>query len=118
MLPGAGLTEKLATGFHRNTLRNTEGGTDQEEFRLKAVVDRLNTTGSIWLGLTVGCAECHTHKYDPITQREFYEMMAFFNTSDDRSMKAPSRTKSIGTISPRPAGTKRRRNSTTNSKST
>ena len=50
MLPGAGLTEKLATGFHRNTLRNTEGGTDQEEFRLKAVVDRLNTTGSIWLG--------------------------------------------------------------------
>ena len=90
MMPGAGLTEKLATGFHRNTLRNTEGGTDQEEFRLKAVVDRLNTTGSIWLGLTVGCAECHTHKYDPITQREFYEMMAFFNTSDDRSMKAPS----------------------------
>ncbi|MED5495094.1 MAG: DUF1549 domain-containing protein, partial [Verrucomicrobiota bacterium] len=90
MLPGAGLTEKLATGFHRNTLRNTEGGTDQEEFRLKAVVDRLNTTGSIWLGLTVGCAECHTHKYDPITQREFYEMMAFFNTSDDRSMRAPS----------------------------
>ena len=90
MLPDAGLPEKLATGFHRNTLRNTEGGTDQEEFRLKAVVDRLNTTGSIWLGLTVGCAECHTHKYDPITQREFYEMMAFFNTSDDRSMKAPS----------------------------
>jgi len=90
MLPGAGITEKLATGFHRNTLRNTEGGTDQEEFRLKAVVDRLNTTGSIWLGLTVGCAECHTHKYDPITQREFYEMMAFFNTTDDRSMKAPS----------------------------
>ena len=69
MLPDAGLNEKLATGFHRNTLRNTEGGTDQEEFRLKAVVDRLNTTGSIWLGLTVGCAECHTHKYDPITQR-------------------------------------------------
>ena len=90
MLPDAGLPEKLATGFHRNTLRNTEGGTDQEEFRLKAVVDRLNTTGSIWLGLTVGCAECHTHKYDPITQRKFYEMMAFFNTSDDRSMKAPS----------------------------
>jgi hypothetical protein len=60
MLPGAGLTEKLATGFHRNTLRNTEGGTDQEEFRLKAVVDRLNTTGSIWLGLTVGCAECRS----------------------------------------------------------
>ena len=90
MLPSAGLAEKLATGFHRNTLRNTEGGTDQEEFRLKAVVDRLNTTGSIWLGLTVGCAECHTHKYDPITQREFYEMMAFFNTSEDRTIKAPS----------------------------
>ena len=90
MLPGAGVDEKLATGFHRNTLRNTEGGTDQEEFRVKAVVDRLSTTGSIWLGLTIGCAECHTHKYDPITQREFYEMMAFFNTSNDQSIQAPS----------------------------
>ena len=90
MLPGAGVGEKLATGFHRNTLRNTEGGTDQEEFRIKAVVDRLSTASSIWLGLTIGCAECHTHKYDPITQREFYEMMAFFNTSSDHSIQAPN----------------------------
>ncbi len=90
MLPGAGVGEKLATGFHRNTLRNTEGGTDQEEFRIKAVVDRLSTASSIWLGLTIGCAECHTHKYDPITQREFYEMMAFFNTSSDDSIQAPN----------------------------
>ena len=90
MLPGAGVGEKLATGFHRNTLRNTEGGTDQEEFRIKAVVDRLSTASSIWLGLTIGCAECHTHKYDPITQREFYEMMAFFNTSSDHSIQVPN----------------------------
>ena len=90
MLPGAGIGEKLATGFHRNTLHNTEGGTDQEEFRIKAVVDRLSTASSIWLGLTMGCAECHTHKYDPITQREFYEMMAFFNTSNDQSIQAPN----------------------------
>ena len=90
MLPGAGVNEKLATGFHRNTLHNTEGGADQEEFRIKAVVDRLSTAGSIWLGLTIGCAECHTHKYDPITQREFYEMMAFFNTSNDHTIQAPN----------------------------
>ena len=90
MLPGADVNEQLATGFHRNTLHNTEGGTDQEEFRIKAVVDRLSTAGSIWLGLTIGCAECHTHKYDPITQREFYEMMAFFNTSNDHTIQAPN----------------------------
>ena len=64
LLENSGVEQKVATGFHRNTLSSTEGGTDQEEFRIKAVVDRLNTTGSVWLGLTVGCAQCHTHKYD------------------------------------------------------
>src|SRR5262245_61038536 len=70
LLPEAGPDEKTATGFHRQTLTNKEGGVDQEEYRCKAVVDRVSTTGTVWLGLTVGCAECHTHKYDPITQQE------------------------------------------------
>ncbi|MGV3724176.1 MAG: PSD1 and planctomycete cytochrome C domain-containing protein [Actinomycetota bacterium] len=73
----------IATGFHRNTLKNREGGVDQEEDRVKATVDRANTTGTAWLGLTVGCAQCHSHKYDPITQREYYGLYAFFNTVSD-----------------------------------
>lgn len=73
----------VATGFHRNTLVNQEGGTDAEQFRVEAVVDRVNTTGAVWLGLTVGCAQCHTHKYDPLTQREYYQLLAFFNSGQD-----------------------------------
>jgi hypothetical protein len=89
LLPNATLEMKTATGFHRNTLTNREGGVDQEEFRIKAVVDRVNTTGTVWLGLTVGCAQCHTHKYDPITQREYYGLFAFFNTSREVDLPAP-----------------------------
>jgi len=88
LLPDAGMHEKLATGFHRNTLTNTEGGVDQEEFRCKAVVDRVGTTGTVWLGLTLGCAECHTHKYDPISQREFFQLYAFFNQADEVDLPA------------------------------
>ena len=73
----------IATAFHRNTMTNTEGGTDDEEFRVAAVKDRANTTGQIWMGLTVGCAQCHTHKYDPITQKEYYQFYAFFNQTED-----------------------------------
>jgi mono/diheme cytochrome c family protein len=73
----------VATGFHRNSLSNSAGGADKEEFRVKAVKDRVNTTGSVWLGLTVGCAQCHTHKYDPILQREYYGLFAFFNNTED-----------------------------------
>lgn len=79
----------VATGFHRNTLRNLEGGVDQEEYRVKATVDRVHTTGTVWLGLTVGCAECHSHKYDPLTHREFYGLFAFFNNVDDKDISAP-----------------------------
>ena len=75
--------------FHRNTLTNTEGGTDQEEFRVKATVDRANTTGTVWLGLTVGCGQCHSHKYDPISQREYYSFFAFFNTVKEVNIPAP-----------------------------
>lgn len=77
------LEQKIATGFHRNTLRNTEAGVDLELYRTKEIVDRVNTTGMVWLGLTLGCAECHDHKNDPISQKEFYELYAFFNNADE-----------------------------------
>jgi hypothetical protein len=89
LLPGATLDQKIATGFHRNTLTNTEGGVDQEEFRVAAVVDRVNTTAGVWLGLTLGCAQCHTHKYDPLTLREYYGMFAFFNQGQEVDIPAP-----------------------------
>jgi hypothetical protein len=73
----------VATGFHRNTMTNSEGGTDDEEFRDAAIRDRLAVTGQVWMGLTVGCAQCHTHKYDPITHKEFYQLYAFFNQTAD-----------------------------------
>ncbi len=80
----------VATGFHRNTLVNQEGGTDREQFRNEAVVDRVNTTGAVWLGLTVGCAQCHTHKYDPLTQHEYYQLFAFFNSGKDVNSAGPT----------------------------
>jgi mono/diheme cytochrome c family protein len=89
LLPNATLQQKIATGFHRNTLTNKEGGVDQEEFRVAAVVDRVNTTGTVWLGLTLGCAQCHDHKYDPISQREFYQLFAFFNADKEVDIAAP-----------------------------
>jgi hypothetical protein len=83
LLPEATLDRKVATGFHRNTPINQEGGIDVEQFRVESVIDRVNTTGTVWLGLTVGCCQCHDHKYDPITQREYYELFAFFNNCDE-----------------------------------
>jgi mono/diheme cytochrome c family protein len=75
--------QKVATGFHRNTMVNTEGGTDDEEFRVAAVVDRVNTTMAVWMGTTIGCCQCHNHKYDPFTQKDFYRIYAFFNNTAD-----------------------------------
>jgi mono/diheme cytochrome c family protein len=83
LLPNATPEQKLATAFHRQTLTNTEGGVDQEQFRVEATFDRTETTGSVWLAHTVGCARCHTHKYDAITQREYYQLFAFFNNADE-----------------------------------
>jgi len=80
--------QKIATGFHRNTLRNTEAGVDLELYRTKEIVDRVNTTGMVWLGLTLGCAECHDHKHDPISQTEFYRLYAFFNNADEVGVPA------------------------------
>jgi mono/diheme cytochrome c family protein len=86
LLPGATAEQKIATGFHRNTQINEEGGIDPEQFRVEAVVDRVGTTGTVFLGLTVACAQCHDHKFDPITQREYYRLFAFFNNCDEPKM--------------------------------
>lgn len=85
----ADITALAATGFHRNTLTNRETGTDVEEYRVRKVVDQVNTTAAVWLGLTVGCAECHDHKYDPITQRDYYGLYAFFNSLEEFDAPAP-----------------------------
>ncbi|HLQ46743.1 MAG TPA: DUF1549 domain-containing protein, partial [Planctomycetaceae bacterium] len=90
LLPNASTEQLVATGFHRNTLINEEGGTDQEQFRVEAVVDRVSTTGAAWLGLTIGCAQCHAHKYDPITQRDFYQVFAVFNSCEEPTIPVPS----------------------------
>jgi mono/diheme cytochrome c family protein len=102
LLPGATLEDKIATGFHRNTQINEEGGVDKEQFRVESVVDRVNTTGSVWLGLTVGCCQCHNHKFDPLSQREYYQLFAFFNNQDEPNLplgkeeSRPSRRGSAG----------------------
>jgi mono/diheme cytochrome c family protein len=80
LLPAATVAQKIATGFHANAMVNTEAGVDREGDRVIQTVDRLSTVGTAWMGLTIACAECHTHKYDPISHREFYEMYAFFNS--------------------------------------
>jgi mono/diheme cytochrome c family protein len=83
LLPGATMQQKVATGFHRNTPINEEGGIDREQFRVESIIDRVNTTGAVFLGLTVGCCQCHDHKYDPLTQREYYQLFAFLNNADE-----------------------------------
>lgn len=85
MLPDPSKQSIVATGFHRNTLLNLEGGVDFEQYRVESVVDRVDVTGIAFLGLSLGCARCHDHKYDPISQREFYEFFAFFNNIDELS---------------------------------
>jgi hypothetical protein len=83
LLPRPSEADLQATAFHRNTLTNTEGGTDREEFRNAAIVDRVNTTMQVWLGLTFNCAQCHDHKFDPFTQEEFFRIFAFLNNTED-----------------------------------
>jgi hypothetical protein len=89
LLPNSTTDQRIATGFHRNTLTNREGGTDTEQFRDEQVIDRTNTLGTVWLGLTVGCAQCHDHKYDPISQKEYYQLFAFLNTAEEVNIDAP-----------------------------
>ena len=83
MLPDATPAQQTATGFHRNTMLNEEGGIDPLEYRYYAMVDRVATTGTVWLGLSTGCAQCHTHKYDPITHTDYFSLMALLNNADE-----------------------------------
>lgn len=84
LLPNATLDQKIATGFNRNHRGNGEGGIIPQEYAVEYVVDRVDTTATVWMGLTLGCARCHDHKYDPITQKEFYQVFAFFNNVTER----------------------------------
>ncbi len=89
-LPNATMEQKVATGFHRNSMINEEGGVDPEEFRVAAIINRVETTGKTWLGLTVNCAQCHSHKYDPISHKEYYQLFAFLNNDDEPIMEVPN----------------------------
>ncbi len=89
LLPNATVDQIIATGFHRNTMLNEEGGIDPLEFRFHAMTDRVATTGTTWLGLTLGCVQCHTHKYDPIPHKEYYQLMAFLNNADEPDLDLP-----------------------------
>jgi hypothetical protein len=86
LLPSPTPLQKVATGFHRNTMLNQEGGIDLEQFRVEAVVDRANTTATVFLGLTLGCAQCHDHKFDPLSQKDYYRFLAFFNSCDEPTL--------------------------------
>jgi mono/diheme cytochrome c family protein len=89
LLPHASIEQHVATGFNRNTLTNREGGMDLEMLRIEQIMDRASTLGTVWLGLTVGCAQCHDHKYDPIRQKEYYQFFAFFNNAVEVNIEAP-----------------------------
>lgn len=92
LLPNPTEDQLIATAFHRNTLTNSEGGTQDEEFRAAAIVDRVNTTMAVWMGTTMGCAQCHTHKYDPLTQEEYFQFYAVFNNTQDADRRNESPT--------------------------
>lgn len=91
LLPNASQSQIVATGFNRNHRANTEGGSIEAEWHVENIVDRVETTSAVWLGLSMGCARCHDHKYDPVSQREFYEFFAFFNTTADRGFYEETR---------------------------
>ena len=89
LLPNATTDQIVATGFHRNTQQNREGGSDAEQYRVESIIDRVSTTGVVFLGLTLGCARCHDHKFDPTSQREFYQLFAFLNNQDEPKLTVP-----------------------------
>ena len=90
LLPNATPAQIIATGFHRNTTNNTEGGSIAEEYRHASVVDRVNTTTQVWLGSTLACAQCHSHKYDPFSHKEYYQLFAIFNGTEDNNSEPPA----------------------------
>ena len=117
LLPDATLEQKIASGFHRNHMINYEGGAIPAEYQTAYVVDRVNTTATVWLGLTIGCAQCHDHKFDPITQREYYQLYAFFHNVAESGLDGKKGNAApvlkLGTADrasgPRPAGGRHRR---------
>jgi hypothetical protein len=90
LLPGSTIDQKIATGFNRNHMVNNETGIIEEEFRVEYVVDRVDTTSTVWMGLTLGCARCHDHKYDPVSQKDFYRFFAFFNNVPEKGLSGSS----------------------------
>lgn len=100
LLPDATAEQKLATCFHRNHMTNGEGGRDPEESRIDYVIDRVNTTGAVWLGLTLGCVQCHSHKFDPISHHDYYSMTAFFNSIDENGKAGMGATPYLDYTSP------------------
>lgn len=108
LMPNAGQEQLIATGFHRNSLTNREGGVDRAENRFDQMSNRTSTTGTVWLGLTVGCAQCHDHKYDPIKQKDYYSLYAFFNHAEEIDIDAPMPGEMGAWMRARPAYLERR----------
>jgi hypothetical protein len=108
LLPEASPETRLATAFHRQTLTNREGGVDQEQFRVEAVFDRTETTATVWMGLTAGCARCHNHKYDRISQQEYYQLFAFFNDADESTARVAKSPEEMAAFEKSHAGLLRR----------
>jgi len=106
LLPGAGSQQVVATAFNRNTKTNTSPGDNDEEYRVNAVLDRVDTTMDVWMGLTFACAKCHTHKFDPITQTDYYRIMAIFNQTEDADKSDESPTVVVPSTGVFPAGVK------------
>ncbi len=90
LLPDPSMDQLIATAFHRNTMNNDEGGTDDEEYRVASVIDRVNTTFEVWQSTTIGCVQCHGHPYDPFRHEEYYKLMAFFNNTRDEDIPSES----------------------------
>ena len=91
LLPGASLAQRIATGFNRNNRTVTEAGSIDEEWRIENAVDRVETTATVFLGLTMGCCRCHDHKFDPISQQEFYQFLGFFNSVNEKGVYTETR---------------------------
>src|SRR2546425_47731 len=91
LLPNPTLQQRIATGFLRNSMLNQEGGIEPEQFRVEALIDRVDTLGKAFLGLTVNCCQCHKHKYDPFEQRQYYQLYAFLNNDDEAFVEVPTK---------------------------
>src|SRR5580765_7246883 len=90
LVPKPTLDQNVATGFLRNSMLNQEGGIEPEQFRVEAMIDRMDTLGKALLGLTVNCCQCHNHKYDPFAQTEYYQLYAFLNNDDEAFLEVPT----------------------------